>query len=378
MASGSTVRDAIGVAGTRPHWPALDGVRGIAVVMVVLYHFVTPRWFPFDVGGYLGVELFFVLSGFLITALLVGEFRATGSLSLRRFYARRVLRLQPAQLALAAFVVLVAVTFAPDDTRRALLAGVGSSLLYFANWVKAYGWWNQGAMTHTWSLAIEEQYYLLWAPVVFLVARRFGAGAVVRVAIAATVAGFAWRVAMYSMGATFDRMYNGTDTRVAAIMVGSAIGAACATGALPTPGRPDVLAGAGLIAVVGLGLFLPDSRELQGFGLTAVDLLIGLTILGCVSLPAEGRVTRWLSARPLVVVGRVSFGLYLWHKAIIVLVNGRRFGLNWWTEAVVETAIFVPATYLSWRWIERPAGRHRQRFEVRLSPTGPTGPPPAP
>lgn len=356
--------DAVAV---HPRWPALDGVRGIAVLIVVVYHLELPSWFPFSRGGFLGVELFFVLSGFLITALLVGEFNAGRTIALGRFYARRVIRLQPAQWALALFVAVVAVTFAPADTRTSLLAGIPSSLLYFSNWVKAFGWWNQGALTHTWSLAIEEQYYLVWPPIVLVCLRAWGRRGAVWLAAGGVVVTFGIRFALYAGGASQARLYNGTDARAGGLMVGSLIGAAVGAGVLTNVKRPEWLTAAGIGGAVVLSVIVLETRFLLGVSLSFIDLVIGLGIVGCVFLPASTLVGRALSARPLVAVGRVSYGLYLWHKAIIVLFNGERFGLTWWQEAAVEIVVFSAATIVSWKVIEQPLSRFRHRFAVPVA-----------
>ena len=154
----------------RPRWPLLDGLRGLAVLIVVVYHLGIP---PFRDGGFLGVEIFFVLSGFLITSLIVGEWTAVRRFSLRSFYGRRFVRLYPAQFVVSIGVIVLATLFAAPESKNSFYAGALSTLVYIGNWVKAYALWGQGALTHTWSLAIEEQYYLTW-PLISIVALRRG------------------------------------------------------------------------------------------------------------------------------------------------------------------------------------------------------------
>lgn len=356
-------------SGTR-HWPELDGVRGIAVLVVVIYHLETPGWMPLDRGGWLGVELFFVLSGFLITNLLIAEFGRSDRISLEKFYGRRAVRLLPAQWTIVAFVALFAILFTTDPDRGDLLSGVPSSLLYFSNWVKAYDWWPQKALTHTWSLAIEEQYYLIWPPIALFILRRgtrrsSGRKRNILYATAAfAVVTLGLRTAMYLGGVSLPRLYNGTDARSGALMLGSLLGAAVATGAIKKFRYATAATVAGVGGFVILAVLVSQTRLSVGLGLTAVDGVIALGILGCVFVDPKSLISKALRFGPLVKIGHVSYGLYLWHKMTIVIFDGSALGLNWWQEAACEIALFSVATALSWKLIEKPAQRFRARFNT--------------
>jgi len=147
--------------------PALDGIRGAAVLAVMLFHFGA----PFDQGGFLGVDAFFVLSGFLITALLIEEWSRTGGIAFRRFYTRRALRLLPALFAMLLLVTVVVALIAPRDVQEATWRGTVVTLLYAANWQKVFSSQSVGLLGHTWSLSIEEQFYVLWPPLLLLLLR---------------------------------------------------------------------------------------------------------------------------------------------------------------------------------------------------------------
>jgi peptidoglycan/LPS O-acetylase OafA/YrhL len=193
--------------------PALDGVRGVAILCVILHH---ARLLP---GGFLGVDAFFVLSGFLITSLLLQEWRTHRTISLRLFYERRALRLLPALAALLAPALLVLVLMATAggagaDELRPLAQGIGFGAFYLANFARATGL-GLGALAHLWSLAAEEQFYLVW-PIVLLVCLRRGASparvCVVLAALAALVA--ANRISLFATGgSSWDRLIASPDTR---------------------------------------------------------------------------------------------------------------------------------------------------------------------
>lgn len=253
-----------------PHLRALDGLRGLAVVLVLLSHF-TPELAP---GGFLGVDLFFLLSGFLITSLLVAEWESSGAIALGRFWVRRARRLLPALMVVLVVVGLHAFFFStPAEQHQLGLDGL-ASLFYVANWrfiasgqsyVMQFVATEPSPLRHMWSLAIEEQFYLIWPLVTLAVAavvRRFlwrgrhanpplrSALAGVSIALALVSAG--WMVVKYHAGNDLDRLYYGTDTRVFMILVGAAIGAVTAG----RPGVPDrwrvVMIGLGTAGVVAL------------------------------------------------------------------------------------------------------------------------------
>jgi peptidoglycan/LPS O-acetylase OafA/YrhL len=276
--------------------------------------------------------------------------------------------LWPAQAFLALVVTALALTLATPGTRRELLAGVPSSLLYFSNWVKAYDGWNQGALTHTWSLAIEEQYYLLWPPIVVGLAWRHGRQGVAVGAAAGLLFTLAARTGLYAVGSDLDRLYNGTDTRAPGIMIGSLLGALVIAGRRDprVQRRAPGIAGAALVCFLALTMTLPESRAVMGLWLLAVEVVAAVLIVAAVRTPEDTRVGRFLANAPLVAVGRVSYGLYLWHKAVIVLINGDRLGMSRWQEVAVETVVFSLATFCSWRLVERPLQRrYRSRLAVR-------------
>jgi len=205
------------------HVPALDGLRGIAVVGVLAFHLGHLR------GGYLGVDLFFVLSGYLITSLLLVEWEHTGRIGLGAFWSRRARRLLPALFLLIGAVAVYAWTSPPAIVPGALRGDALATLGYVANWhavLAHHGYWELFAapslLAHTWSLAIEEQLYVVW-PLVVVVALRFGRRAVLWTALALAVASALTMIVIHGAGDDTARAYYGTDTRAAAVLIGAAL-----------------------------------------------------------------------------------------------------------------------------------------------------------
>lgn len=351
------------------HVPALDGLRGIAVAAVVAYH-LHPDLLP---GGFLGVDVFFVLSGFLICSLLLREIEATGTVDVRRFYVRRVRRLMPASLLVLACVALYSATWAGLAELSRLRTHALWTLGWMANWRyvadgTAYTDLVAGSspLRHTWSLAIEEQFYavfpLLVLVAVYLVARRWGlftlrkvlgwvaCGGLVASVIAMTV------IASHRDG--IDRAYYGTDTRMQALLAGVAI-ATVFVGVPPRVGSvARVLRFLAIPVAVALLWFFRVGGEREPWmyrgGFTAVAVISALVIAAVNS-------ARWLSAvlswHPLVVLGRVSYGVYLWHWPILVVFDEQRTGLGGWRLTILRLLITAVATLLSWWCLEQPIRR---------------------
>ncbi|MGH2393875.1 MAG: acyltransferase family protein, partial [Candidatus Limnocylindria bacterium] len=206
-----------GVGAATGDWiPALTGVRGLAVVLVLAFHV----GLPIPSGGLVGVTLFFVLSGYLITSLLIKEWAATGSIDLARFFARRARRLVPAQIVVVGIVTVVGVVSdrAVDAVQDALL-----SIAYVANWARAYGD-PMGLLNHIWSLSIEAQFYVIWPLAFVLVARkRLLHGRAIVAIVIGLAAGSTVLRAVLEGGADSGRIYFGTDVRADALLAGCAL-----------------------------------------------------------------------------------------------------------------------------------------------------------
>ncbi|HEY7224533.1 MAG TPA: acyltransferase family protein [Micromonosporaceae bacterium] len=322
-------------APTFAYQPALDGVRAVAVLGVLLFH----GGVAFLPGGFLGVDAFFVLSGFLITSLLLAEHDRVGRVRLPAFWGRRARRLLPALLVmLAAVVVLGRVIVPPEDT--ALLRGdTLAALGYVANWRMIYrgsGYFAQTAdpspLQHTWSLGIEEQFYLLWPLVVVLALRwRRGRAGLLAVALLGTVASVVMSFRLYRPDDP-DRDYFGTDSRAQALLIGCALAILLARATVGNTGAGwdrwlGGVALAGLAALAWLWTHANGSADwLYRGGLTIAALSVAAVLAHTVVHP-RSVTARLLAVAPLVWLGRISYGVYLWHWPLYALLNADRTGL---------------------------------------------------
>lgn len=364
----------------RRYRPGLDGVRALAVAAVVAYH-LAPGSLP---GGFLGVDVFFVISGYLITGLLVEEWRASGGrgIDLRAFWVRRVRRLYPAVVALLAFLVVLSAIF-----DRAALAGsrvaIPMALVYQTNWWFIYHHVSYFArfgppplLLHLWSLAIEEQYYLLWPPILLALLRwRRRRERVVVFALIGAVASAALMAVAYHSGASLDRVYYGTDTHSEGLLLGSALGLFAPPANLSTRvgdrGR-RVMDRAAVVCLAGLGVMMATSGYTDAFtweGGLALAVVLAAVLTVVAAHPAS-RTGRWLSVRPLRWLGTRSYSVYLWHWPVIVLTGAQgAFPLPEPAALVVRlgaTAVLAEASY---RWVERPwrTGAAQRAIRARLA-----------
>jgi peptidoglycan/LPS O-acetylase OafA/YrhL len=347
-----------------PYSPALDGLRGAAVVAVLLFH----GGVSWAQGGFLGVDAFFVLSGFLITSLLVQEWRDDGGIALGAFWARRARRLLPALLAVVALVAAYAVWAAPADARPGLRLDGLATLGYVANWrfvLSGATYFGRAELPsplrHTWSLAIEEQFYLAWPLVVAALFRRGWSTARLLAASAAGVLASALLMAaLFHPGSDPSRVYFGTDTHGQPLLVGAALAFALAAWRKPVRRGLDRLDG---LAWVGAAVLLVswvlgrgDDAWLYRGGFLLVALATAAVVAAVVTSP-RGQMSRALSWEPLVVVGRLSYGLYLYHWPLFLWLNGERTGLNGLPLLVLRLVVTVAVSVLSYRFIELPVRR---------------------
>jgi peptidoglycan/LPS O-acetylase OafA/YrhL len=329
--------------------PALDGLRGLAILGVLFRHA-----FGIPAGGGYGVDLFFVLSGFLITTLLIEEREATGLIAFRDFFRRRALRLLPALAALLPTFLLLAAVKAtighdPELLARAARA-VAATAFYTANLAAAFHPTSIGGLplSHLWSLAEEEQFYLLWPITLFALLRiRRGREVAIFVLVALISAVIVERFALLALGAPPARVYYGPDTHADGLLMGSLLGLL-----LRRPPRLSLdraLAPVALLVLAGLAY-----KPYMNFPF--VDFA-GVGLVASVVAQPNGPAARAASFRPLVEIGRISYGLYLWHPLVIWTVGSHWLGL----------VLSFPVALLSYRLIEQPFLR-RKRLRPSATP----------
>jgi peptidoglycan/LPS O-acetylase OafA/YrhL len=340
------------------HVAELDGLRGIAIISVAIHHQLTPFSLP---GGFLGVDLFFVLSGFLITGLLLAEFENGKSISLRNFYMRRVLRLGPGLLLYLLGCLLVTYHLQlVEISREAKLIAI--ALLYSTNWRMAFGWDSFLDPTAIiWSLSIEEQFYLVWPVLLFgCLALKVRRGFILAGLAITIIAIMVNRGLLLNAGAALTRIYYGTDTRADALLMGCLVALVpVARAGLKTKRWlriTSVLSAAGLFYLIATSKFT-DAFLYRG-GYTMVALLAGNTILMAASSPPV-ILSAVLGIRPLRWFGKISYGLYLWHW--LVIRNSSFYYLGYW-EPWTKLALAVGIASGSFYFVERPVNRLKTRF----------------
>ena len=291
-------------------------------------------------GGYLGVDAFFVLSGFLITFLLVEERRRHGSIDLGKFYARRALRLLPALVTLLAVCCAAAAVlgwfFRAGETPSALLMAMGVmsliALFYMTNWAMILGK-SMWVLGHTWSLSIEEQFYLVWPLTLMGLLRFFRRPATVfLLLLCGIILSVSVRNVLFGSGASLPRVFVGFDARCDALLIGCALGLAAARGGLlASRASRAVLSAAGAAAIVFLAAASWTASWQAPFmlriGSTLVALAVAVVIADVTASP-DGLVAAALRFPPLRETGRISYGLYLWHFPIVYACGALRPGEN--------------------------------------------------
>ncbi len=343
-----------------PYFPGIDGLRALAVVAVFVYHLDASR-LP---GGFLGVDLFFAISGYLITAGLLAEWRKAEHINLLGFWKRRARRLLPAAagviigvLALCAFAVPAALA----DTRDSAIA----ASVYVTNWFLIFRHQSYfetvgtpPMLQHLWSLAVEEQFYLVWPLALGLALRRASKPVIATSVLGTAVASAALTAFLFHQGANTDRLYYGTDTRVTELLAGAALAFVWnpAAGIASAPRRAIAyeLLGAAAVAVLVVAFFWFNASPAALYD-GGIDLVAIARCAANAMATTETRFSRTIGAAPLRWIGMRSYSIYLWHWPILVF-SAARFGLPIGSPLliVVQVGLTAAAAEVSFRLLEAP------------------------
>jgi peptidoglycan/LPS O-acetylase OafA/YrhL len=342
--------------------PEFDGIRGYGVLVVLAFHYGVPIH-----GGWLVVDLFFVLSGYLITRLLITERNRSGRLNLLRFYRGRVLRLAPAMVIAVAIALPIMIKF-PDDPMMGyspftILFGV---LGYVANWLNTVSPPALGPLSHTWSLSIEEQFYMLW-PLALTALYRRGMSSKRKIILCSVAIGVVV-VSRAALTLVFpaDALWFATTSRADAILIGALLAFVQESEFAPVLARTRPWMGWFAVAVLGVASLI--SREFSPWIVKGGFTLIALASALLIATAVEGTLlARLLCVRPFRAIGRVSYGLYLYHFPVLYGVrrldpvpsHGR------WVVILGVTALL---TLGSWFLIEKPIARMKRKERPEASP----------
>lgn len=371
-----------------PYMPGLDGLRAIAVLAVLLYH-AGLAWIP---GGFLGVEVFFVISGYLITSLLLAEWRERGRIDLKAFWLGRARRLLPALYLVLVVTLVFAVLFLPEE-----VAGLRSDALaafgYVTNWYLVFGQESYfeavgrpSLLKHLWSLAVEEQFYLLW-PLLFTAGMVLFRRRVLLAVIAGAVASTLLMATLYQPGVDPSRIYYGSDTRATGLLIGAALAFLLTSGRSRMPEGvdrragvrstlrrtrcrarsrprwtlallPDVLGLAALGALVYFFLSFGEFDPILYQGGLAMVGLVSAALIAAIVQP-HGRLSGWLfGRRPLCWVGLRSYGIYLWHWPIFMVTRPQLdVPIEGLPLLAARLALTVVLAEISYRYVETPIRR---------------------
>lgn len=334
-----------------PYIPALDGLRCFAVLLVVAFH----CWVPGFEGGFVGVDTFFVLSGFLITSLLNSEYRRTGRVDLSRFFKNRALRLCPALLLMLVAYIAAGPYLWPGDEMADRLAEAMLAGFYLSDYSRAF-WDTPNLLSHTWSLAVEAKFYLLMS-VAFWWLMRGGHRPALPLLLLYALA-FQWRLMNVSTSFDWDEIYYRLDTHASGLVLG----------ALLAVWQVEVdrwkawicegvaIASICVIAVCVTTLRWGDADALT-WGIPAAELASGALVV--VATRRDGLLRSVLAAKPIVYVGLVSYGIYLWHYPLARL---WRSELDWQLTYLSVFGVSLALAAASYHWVERPLRDYRRRI----------------
>lgn len=343
---------------------SLDGLRGFSVILVMIFH----TFLPYTQGGFIGVDIFFVLSGFLITTLFLKEYESRKTLNLKNFYIRRILRLTPALVLFLSTFYIYSQFFMDAADKDSAASAALSALFYFANLAKAYDWIKLGALGHTWSLSIEEQFYFIWPAVFLFFCFSLKSKKNIAIAISIIIVSL-WlnRILLTYSDASIGRLYNGSDTHSDGLFMG------CLAALLINIYRKKFISFTELlrkykisIPLISLLFFIVatptmgiDIRSIYVWFLPLLNIVVAVLIC---FLYCKGNTykTPLLSNKYLVWLGGISYGVYLWHWFVYRVLMG--FGMDGVYVGLFGSVIAIAIASLSFYMIEKPILKVKKKF----------------
>jgi peptidoglycan/LPS O-acetylase OafA/YrhL len=364
----------------------LDGLRAIAVLAVMLLHLglFLPNGSRVASGGQAGVTLFFVLSGFLITSLLLEEWGGTANINLGAFYLRRILRLFPALIALLITTLLLIYVFVltPTTFSAPSLRAIPFAAFYLANWDFIHHQTSLGTLVITWSLAVEEQFYIIW-PLLLLCLLRQGVRLrrLLKLVLCGVAASTLLRILLLATGSDSYRVLFGSDTRADALLLGCALGIILKSELIIASRYLKFAAPVGITIWIASVVFAPtiidgvdnhmDYSYLPVFTLTAVA---GTLLIGGLVLTHGTLLHRFLANPVLTWIGMRSYGIYLWH--VTVYAFAPTFGLIGYPRQLFLVLATLIPVIISYEFVERPALRLKARMRSTITSPAPALVPP--
>jgi peptidoglycan/LPS O-acetylase OafA/YrhL len=348
--------------------PELDGIRGLSVLAVMAWHVAI----PFVRAGNIGVDVFFVLSGFLITTLLLQEWEKSGTIGLKNFYIRRALRLFPVLFVVMLLYGIYAAFFEKPDEALRSYKYIAATLLYVANWVQVIFGLHHPVLGHTWSLAVEEQFYILYPLLLLGFLRTKLNQRWLLVIFAVVIVGvFLNRFWIWQGEISYDRAHMSLDTRADALLIGCFVSVLVVNRLIPTTFWAlvaiRILSFASTVLLCSLIVGGVSDEVYYKYGVASLTpICVGFVIIDLMGKPL--RLTQWfLQNAALVWVGRLSYGLYLWHIPVFFMIGTH----NTWSGIQVQGLRFLSVFLVaaaSFYLIEQPFLRLKSRFSIREIP----------
>lgn len=351
--------------------PTLDGIRGVAILFVMMFH---SSVYSLS-GGFIGVDIFFVLSGFLISTLIILEFKASGTFNFKHFYIRRVIRLMPAMLLLLTGIWAGVFIFNQyfKTSPSVMFSATLYTLFYSANWALALNltpW--PAAIDHFWSLAVEEQFYLFWPFLLYLMLKnKWKSHYIIYTLLLAILLVVIWRSYLWYNDANFGRCYFATDTRVSGLLIGCLLAIFISEGRIEFTRRIyKVIRLAAYLSLIILliALFYANNGfSLMYFGGFELAALLSMFLIAGLLFKPEPLFEAVFKFKPLVWIGRISYGLYLWHGVVFYFISKMSFPfkqIRFFTFSL-EIGLSILAATISFYLIEKKVLVYKKQYQLR-------------